>query len=490
MAKEYAELTGKLPPGAVYRPERHRIRQLLTSEQPARLCLGEEELAVLDLSMNGLSVRCGRPLELEPGQAVQGELRIGERVAFRGRLRLARGDARRTGAVLGFAVEDGFIDLPALKRQDEAERLSRALSQGPDPGRGAVPEEYRQALLRVLAFVQFQRHVLGAAERSIRAEGGRGVDERLRQLEQQALAALRPAWTELRWGACRASLPLLGAPPALRAAKALTEALLTPLLLDAPCVARSYLKPLGYPGDYQVMVHCYEDALEGETTFGRVFHKLWIEHPMPSGVRTRRDLVVDHLLQQMDRAEAQGRPLRLTLLGCGPAREIPALVARRSGWTQRLQLLLIDQEEEALSLAWRTARPLLVGEERPADLTCLTLSFTQLLLDPELLPRGPGQDLIGCSGLFDYLRPPVARALLQAMYARLAPGGRLVVGNALREGAEFWSPELVLDWSMIYRDDAEMLELGAALPPSARLSIQHEPGGAYTFLIAERGEDP
>jgi extracellular factor (EF) 3-hydroxypalmitic acid methyl ester biosynthesis protein len=207
---------------------------------------------------------------------------------------------------------------------------------------------------------------------------------------------------------------------------------------------------------------------------------------MPAGVRTRCDLVVELILEQQELREDPQRTLRLTLLGCGPAREIGGFVERQQAWPGSIRWTLIDQEEEALSLAWRTARPLLSGEDRKAELRCLTLSFTQLLQEPGILPGGEGEDFIGCSGLFDYLREPLAQRLLLEMYRRLAPGGRLAIGNAIGPDAEFWSPEMVLDWHMIYRTDEQMRALAALLPAEAQVEVREESGGAYYFLIVRR----
>lgn len=490
MSRTYDELAGPSSRGIHFRPERSRVRDLFAGDVRATLRCAGVELPVVDLSMNGIAVLAPIDAPLPPlGQELEGSLLLDGRLSFQGRLRLARTEPSALGNRLGLAVAQGFIDLPALARQVEEERLVRDLALGAEPGQGLVSQDYLRALQRVVAFVQFYRTVLSRHEARCKAEGAERAPKALAELEFKALQALRAPWTELRLEACRAVRPMMEDRSQRAAAKALTQTLLTPLLMESPCVARSFLKPLGYPGDYQVMLHCYEDALEGETAFGRVFHKLWIEHPMPSGVRTRCDLVVELILQQLELRRDPQQTLRVTLLGCGPAREIGGFVERQLAWPGSIRWTLIDQEEEALSLAWRTARPLLGSESRKAELRCLTLSFTQLLQDPGILPGGAGEDFIGCSGLFDYLRDPLAQSLLLEMYQRLAPGGRLAVGNAIGPDAEFWSPEMVLDWHMIYRTREQMLALAALLPAHAEVDVRQESGGAYYFLIVRRPEE-
>jgi hypothetical protein len=58
----------------------------------------------------------------------------------------------------------------------------------------------------------------------------------------------------------------------------------------------------------------------------------------------------------------------------------------------------------------------------------------------------------------------------------------LVIGNALGPNNYFWSPELILDWTLLYRSKAEMLRLAAQVPPGAHSEVAVEPGEAYYFL--------
>jgi cyclopropane fatty-acyl-phospholipid synthase-like methyltransferase len=70
----------------------------------------------------------------------------------------------------------------------------------------------------------------------------------------------------------------------------------------------------------------------------------------------------------------------------------------------------------------------------------------------------PPQDLIYSVGLLDYVSMHRAKALTQKMYELLAPGGRLVIGNMnVCAMSNYWPMEYIVDWSLHYRDEAEML---------------------------------
>jgi SAM-dependent methyltransferase len=269
----------------------------------------------------------------------------------------------------------------------------------------------------------------------------------------------------------------------LRAAKQYTEAILTPLLLQAPMVHRSYSKPLGYPGDYQVMLYYYGDSFEGDTAFAKVVHKLFVRHPLSAGVCTRKDYVLDWMLRQHDQVvRSGGGEFKVTSLGCGPAREVADFFSARREWTGRVVFTLFDQEEETLEVAYAAARRSLALATGKASLECFNLSFGQLLRNTAPLKQGGRQHFVYATGLFDYLNERTAQGLISTLYDNLAPGGLLLIGNAIGPNRHLFEPEFILDWTLIYRTQEEMRRLAAQLPGAARISVDEEPGGAYWFL--------
>ena len=63
--------------------------------------------------------------------------------------------------------------------------------------------------------------------------------------------------------------------------------------------------------------------------------------------------------------------------------------------------------------------------------------------------------------MFDYFRRERCERLAAAMYERLAPGGRLIIGN-MRAGTDMvWPLEFIEDWTLHYRTEAELAALAA-----------------------------
>ncbi|MDD5564347.1 MAG: class I SAM-dependent methyltransferase [Thermoanaerobaculaceae bacterium] len=490
MAKSYEELMGALGRAVFFRPERQRVRDLLSREAHPQLLVDGDEHPLFDVSLNGVSFLSQDSAESwAAGRELEVTLFLHGREAFRGRGRVARVEpGPRKGVRIGVALVGGFLDLPEILHQDEEGQLETDLRAGPEFWRERIPQPLQESVGRAVHFLHFYRQVLDRNEARYRARGARAGDP-IASLADRALAELREPWAEIQRSASRAAVECLGDRQVLLASKRLTETLVTPVLSVCPLVERAYTKPLGYAGDYKVMQYYYNNALEGDSVFARVFHKLGVEHPLSAGVRTRKDYVVrlmeDEHLRYLDRAEASPA-FRVASLGCGPAREVSDFIARRRGWPGHVAWTLIDQEDEALSIAYNDSHRQLQATGADGSLQCLHLSFVQIMRDPSLLPIESGQHFIFATGLFDYLGEAVAQVLVRTLFDQLAPGGLVVLGNALGPNDHFWSPEFILDWTMLYRTRDEMLRLAKRLPESAEVSVEIEPGNAYYFLMVRK----
>ncbi len=255
-------------------------------------------------------------------------------------------------------------------------------------------------------------------------------------------------------------------------------------------IARAYNKPLGYPGDYQVMLYYYRNALEGDSVFGKVFHKFFVEHPLSNGVRTRCGYVVNLMKSQHKRVlQRNGNRddtlFRVTSLGCGPGREVSVFTNDDSDWPGEVIWTLVDQEEDTLGVAYHEGHREIMASKAKAMLQCLNVSFVQVLNEPGILPNEP-QDFVFSTGLFDYLSQSRGERLIEGLYERLSNDGVLAVANALGPNEHSWCPEFVLDWTLIYRSRQEMQQLARLLPPSAEIEVTVEPGGAYYFIIIRK----
>jgi hypothetical protein len=439
-----------------------------------------KDYPVFDFSSNGFSLLLPLDETWGVGEHLEAQFIVRGREGQRFFARIARIERGSRGVRVGLALSKGWFDLSAARELDAETYLQQALEAGPFAHNPSIPADFRDAVGEAVHLVQFYRRALAPLEAAARARGEEAVVE----LAARAYDSLEPRYREIRERATLAAASWMDDPHAVAAAKTYTETVLTPLLLESPMIARSYHKPVGYPGDYQVMLYYYANAFEGTTAFAKAFHKLFVQHPLSAGVCTRKDFVVEHIDRALAALDTQtaDQDFAIMSLGCGPAQEVAALAARRPTWHGTLHWRLIDQEVETLQVAYEGAQRALANITTRGSVECLNLSFGQLLKTPQLLERTGKQQFIYSTGLFDYLATNTAQQLIAALYACLTAGGQMMIGNAYGPNRYFFCPEFVLDWSLIYRTRDDMLLMAATLPSDAEVSVELEPSGAYWFL--------
>ena len=489
MAKSYESLMGSVGRSVFYRPERQRIRELLSRESQPTLLIDGEEFPLFDISMNGVSFLApGEPTKWKIGRLTEVSVVLHDDLLYRGPARVARAEQGPRGARIGLGLETGFLDLPEIRRQDDERRLEHEFREGPSGTYRLVPPAYRAVVGEIAHFLSFYRRSLAEHERRYRAEGHEGLSSL--DLAKRAYEAIHTRWWELQLEASRAALECLADREVLLAAKEYTEALVTPIVLESPIGHRAYHKPLGYAGDYQTMLYYYNNAFEGDTSFGKFIHKFFVgEYPLGVGVRTRKDLIVDLMEMEHNRVVVRDgidASFRVMSLGCGPAREVCEFIARKREWPGDVTWTLIDQEEDALSIAYRDSRRQIGKWNSRGHLNLLNLSFVQLLSEGLPFQAPASQDLVFSAGLFDYLREPRAQSLIRILYDLLAEDGVMAVGNAVAPNEYFWATEFLVDWTLLYRTREEMLLLARMLPNEAERTVVTDASGAYHFLVVRK----
>jgi SAM-dependent methyltransferase len=489
MVKSYESLMGSIGRAMFYRPERQRVRELLSRDAQPRLLVNGHEFPLFDISMNGLSFLSPNDVDNWPiGKEIELALVLHDEEVYTGPARIARAEPGPRGARVGLGLTTGFLDLPMILRRDDEKRLERDLHEGPKSIQNRVPKRYRETMTKMVHFLGFYRRSLSGHERRYRAEG-KG-EEGCLELAERAYEAIVEPWWELQSAASRAAIDCLGDRDVLLAAKEYTETLVTPLVLDSPIGWRTYNKPLGYAGDFKTMLFYYHNAFEGDTAFGKVIHKFYVgRYPLGVGVRTRKNLMVEWMENEHRRALVENpdsASFRVVSLGCGPAREVSDFIARNRSWPGNVVWTLIDQEEEALSEAYRASRSEISKWGSNGHLNLLNLSFVQLLSEGVPLQEPGSQDFIYSVGFFDYVRESRGQTLIRALYDLLAKGGLLAIGNAIAPNELFWSTEFLVDWTLLFRTRDEMLKLGALLPDTAEVDVVKEPSGAYYFLLVRK----
>jgi extracellular factor (EF) 3-hydroxypalmitic acid methyl ester biosynthesis protein len=234
-----------------------------------------------------------------------------------------------------------------------------------------------------------------------------------------------------------------------------------PLFLCSPFGQRTFYKPLGYAGDYEMMNMIHRNRPEGGTFYEKLIHFLLVSQWPAQSVRNRVAHLKNNLLKETARVVRSGRRARILNVGCGPAREVQDFV-KETPLANEADFALLDFNEETLDYARSQINQAKSQFSRQTRVETRRVSVHQLLRQnahQEHFGSEPGYDLIYCGGLFDYLSEPTCQSLVNLFYGWLRPRGTVIVAN-MNDSKPFRNfIEFVLDWQLIYRDSRKMLVL-------------------------------
>lgn len=257
------------------------------------------------------------------------------------------------------------------------------------------------------------------------------------------------------------------------------RSVLWPYLEDAPFLRRVIEKPRGYPGDSMMMQMVYENGYQGNSSFARFLHRHPLRIPSAQAVRNRRGLICNELESFIE--AHPNDTVNVLSVACGPAWEMKDFFAS-SPHANRIQLFLLDQDEEAL----QEARQSIIeggGDPDGGSVHFVRESVRTLLRrDAAGLFDNVQFDFVYTMGLFDYLTIPVARALVTRLHELSAAGAQLMIGNYTSESPDRHYMEHIMDWPLLYKSPDEMLGLAAELPETTERSIGYEESGVQMFL--------
>jgi extracellular factor (EF) 3-hydroxypalmitic acid methyl ester biosynthesis protein len=302
--------------------------------------------------------------------------------------------------------------------------------------------------------------------------------EAIMELEQPILPTLWPLF--YRFESTSATIP----PELYSVHRSYSKRQLHPLVLCSPFTYRTYQKPLGYAGDYEMVSMMLRDPYEGGSVFAKLLNRVFLESPTVVAHRNRIVYLAERLKEETTRVARNGGVARIFNLGCGPAQEVQTFLSRETV-SDEADLTLLDFNDETLSFTARTLDDLRSKHRRRTALRFEKRSVQQVLKDSGRKGDNPNVgsfDYVYCAGLFDYLSDRICRRLLEIFYDMLAPGGLLVATNVhVRNPSRHWM-ECVMDWHLVYRDDAQFLGLAPDKAPKDAVSLRADPTGVNIFL--------
>jgi extracellular factor (EF) 3-hydroxypalmitic acid methyl ester biosynthesis protein len=233
------------------------------------------------------------------------------------------------------------------------------------------------------------------------------------------------------------------------------------LVLRAPFVYRTFAKPLGYAGDYEMVNQILGDPRQGPSTYFQLVNLLFWQSGVAQAHRNRIDILCEKLDDLAQRAVQEKRILRVLNIGCGPAVEIQRFIRTNPHFDQ-LEFVLVDFSSETLEYTKQRLLEAEAGTGKSLRLTLQHESVNQLLKRVQRISTVPPEeqfDYVYCAGLFDYLTDKVCVRLMQYFVSRAREGARILLTNVHSDNPQRHGMEHLLEWYLIYRDEQKMQAL-------------------------------
>lgn len=269
--------------------------------------------------------------------------------------------------------------------------------------------------------------------------------------------------------------------------KAFARREIHPYMLCAPFAYRCFTKPLGYAGDYEMVnMMLKESESIGSTTYARIFHDLTTEVAACLAHRNRIEILVDLLVQEAERVTDEQRIFTALTVGCGPAVEVQRFI-RTSDLANQSALHLMDFNDETIAYTSGRIEKAIADSGRKPTIKFIQKSIDELLKDVHQISDDflPTYDLIYCAGLFDYFPDNVCRNLIALYYRWVRPGGLLLLTNVHPNNPERYTMEHLLEWYLIYRDEAHMATLA---PRDTDPEVYADDTGVNVFMTIRKPE--
>lgn len=261
---------------------------------------------------------------------------------------------------------------------------------------------------------------------------------------------------------------------------------LHPLVLSAPFANHTIRKPRGYAGDFEMVNMIERDGFEGETLFAKIFHRWFVQQPPARAHRNRIQYLADCIeteVHRVSRISRVARPARVLNFACGPAIEVQRF-AGHSILANEAEFTLEDFDDEALAHCQSALLKIFNARRLDTMAVFKRKSIYQLMKESQMpgWPPSKRYDLVYCAGLFDYLPENSCRQLMEIFYDLLSPGGLLLATNVnstnpLRHGMEH-----LLDWHLIYRNEAQLRALAPSQSLPDNTSVRADETGVNLFL--------
>lgn len=461
------------------RPRRFGVQQIFGqhkafADQSPKLFLNNSECELVDLSSNGAG--CRLLSDNDQFMNVTDEVAIkfsqSNKIFTSRRGAVARIDHSQNRPFLGISFLDGLISPSALgmANAQAAVETNIALDVAEQ-----TPVAYKEVCAELLSFLTEK---ISLIETELALFESEISDEQRGLIARELHDSSFDAWIALLEKVNSVVLEFHDDAKARGAIKRYTELLITPILIEGQCWRRSYEKPLGYPGDFEIMNYAYDGLPIGETTKAKFLHLIGLTAGRLIVFRMERliGMLVDHASNNIkDKSDKYS----VVSIGSGPAREIPFL-AKNLTEKCSLDVTLVDSEPQAIQYSEKALAALQVETSFFFDV--LNIEFQDILKKEHLHKISGSADVVYSSGMVDYLGALTAKRFVKRVFDALKPGGQIIIGNVSKKSTgAVWVMEYATDWALYFRTYEDMEAMADGLE-DAKVEISEDVTKSVYFL--------
>lgn len=249
-------------------------------------------------------------------------------------------------------------------------------------------------------------------------------------------------------------------------------------IYSAKVMKHAYEKPLGYPGDYQIIEMIYNNK-PFSPGMGHCFDRYILENDYANAVRGRKDKMKEMLVEYINENNSD---VEILNIACGPCREITEIFAENSfNKSKKITFSLVDRDPNALKYAEKNLKNL------PSNVNCKfiqdnVMDYIENPLDYHKALKD--KDYIYSIGLFDYLPDMVVKQLIIFLYTLLNPEGKLIFGHKDSKTYKPLDPDWYCDWKFYHRNKKDVIDIVNSCGfDNPNLSITRETVTKIIFLL-------
>ncbi len=383
-------------------------------------------------------------------------------------------------------LDDGWVEVDFLSAASSKDDLTTQFGAFLAEWKTAnqVGEPFKLVVADMANMFSGLQHWMTSVDVGIRTTVTRSREELEKEIfasvQTQAVEEVMPSWERLESvtkEVSEADIPLH---------KAYLRRELHPIVLCSPFIHRSYTKPLGYAGDYEMVNMMLRNPYEGSSAFAKLLNFALLHTEPVVAHRNRIDYLVETLRQETRKRASKGKT-RVFNLACGPAVEVERFL-RNHGESDLAEFDLLDFNLETLEYTSESLSQACMSAGRQTQLRFFQRSVNQIL---RTAAQGGGDgelgeyDIVYCAGLFDYLSQKVCQRLVD-MFCRMAkPGGLVIVTNVAATNPRKACMEYLMEWNLIHRSVDQMNDLIPEGMPFKRSEVKADSTGVNLFLEIE-----